>query len=169
LASINLARIVRQSGAQIVQSKLPDPPKTRAPLPGEGGEAFIAWGEQADMSVASTTQTGTLSALPANDVQADGFLTGNVAPAPGALGAAVGITRPLRFRARPPVPQDRQPGIIAYDMIDGQWETIKVYSPDDKDVWVKVQRLKSCRFRASNGNIIKLNLQTLPAPRPPEG
>jgi hypothetical protein len=132
------------------------------------------------MSVASTTQTGTISALPASNVDADLYTrsatSGSVfAPASlsaggigGMFGSAFPIVHGARSRPRPPVPQDNQPGIISYDMIDGQWETIKVYSPDDKDVWVKVQRLTSCRFRAANGNIIKLNLKTLPAPKPPE-
>jgi hypothetical protein len=63
------------------------------------------------------------------------------------------------------VPQDHVPGVISLDEMDRQTDTIKVYAPDDPDIWVKVQRVLTMRCRGPNGSIWKFNLR--PPPPPP--
>lgn len=85
-------------------------------------------------------------------------------------------------------PQDDVPGILTGDEMDRQTVTFKVYNPDNSEQWVKVQAVKSIRFRLHedqsqqnqpneggrkpntlNGRILKLNLKPPPPPPKPPG
>lgn len=158
-----------------VQTKLPDPPKIIPPLPGEGSEAFIAWGDQSSFS---TDSGDTSDSQYAREAAAGGL---GAADMPHVLTKeGNGANRPRETKRNA---QDKQPGVVALDMVDAKFEEGKVYSPTDRNVWVKVQRMTSVRFRGTapfittdpGGNqhvvyvpvIWKLNLKLPPFPSPP--
>lgn len=126
-----------------IQTRLPEPPRPRVPLPGEGSEAFISWGKASDFFFDRPTD-------PAQD-------TGTGFPS----------TTGKKKREKKPKPQDNQPGIRSFEMMDAEYEQGKIYNPDDKDQWVKVQRMKSVRFRGPDRVIYKFNFRHPPWPKPP--
>jgi hypothetical protein len=185
---VGLQRAVRNYTQ--VQTKLPDPPKVEVPLPGEGGEAFLAWGGTSSFS---TAVSGAAGATDFHAVSGGGVIVTPLKKQPETIAGGADQPHPntaastgaKQARDRKAQGQDRQPGVIALDMIDAKYETGKIYSPDDKDVWVKETRMTSVRFRGSvpmistdaQGNqtvrnapvIYKMNIKHPPWPRPPKG
>lgn len=140
--SIGIHRVVRNYAT--AETTLPDPPKVKPPLPGEGGEAFLSWGAGSNISTKSAT-------APADQQQAAAtnppVKHGHVEPDLGADRTPRGGGR--RRRRRRNQGQDKQPGVISMDMLDCQIQTGKIYSPDDPDVWVKEGRMTSIRFKGA--------------------
>jgi hypothetical protein len=176
VSGAGLQRIVR--GYVTAETTLPDPPKVKPPLPGEGGTAFISWGAGSNMSVKPGEQEQAAANNPPvkhghveSDLGAD-----KTKPEPH--------PRTRQRRRRRAQGQDKQPGVISMDMLDCQIQTGKIYSPDDKDVWVKEGRMTSIRFKGAvpylhtdargrqsieNAPIIyKFNIKHPPWPKPPK-
>lgn len=129
---------------------------------------------------------------PIEDMNADGYMTDLTKD--GALFGGIVPNVSLDQSKKKPKkkrPQDDTPGVISLDEMDRQVITFKVYNPDDKDMWVKVQAVKSIRLRLSmsggskqvsqdgssifdinsalSGRIVKLNLRPPPPPAAPSG
>lgn len=139
---------------QVVQTRMPDPPKARRLLPGEAGaEAFISWGKASDFFTDEPAED------PVEDVTSDGYGGGGVGGGGNSHGS----------KSKPPKkkPQDKQPGVTAWDEIDRQVRRGKVYNPDDADQWVEVEQITSMRFRGPGGRILKLNFKPPPFPSAP--
>lgn len=142
-----------------LDQRLPDPPRVAPTVEiVDHPEAFLEWGK------ASSFFTDAPHIDPVEDMNADGYLTAlgdNYSPS-----VAGDKKKP---KERPP--QDKKPGIRAYDEIDRKVRRIKVYDPEPDDpadpAWVIVEQIESIRFRGPEGNIIKMNLKPPPPPVKP--
>lgn len=166
-------------------SVLPSPPRPPKVVVGEPEEdtapddvpGLLAWGEEGNPT-------------PIEDMEADKYMADKV------VGQATSHhdfdTQNLKKKPKKEAPQDQAPGIVSGDEMDRQTVTFKVYNPDDGRQWVKVQAVKSIRFRLNDtdqrhtysakgktinvansnlsGKILKLNLRPPPPPaKPPDG
>jgi hypothetical protein len=158
-----------------VDAKLPEPPRARPLLPGEGEEAFFSWG-----GGSSQLQVAPL-VNPVEDANADSYAGGSSSyqtrttdPVTGATSPVNKATHGQKKQPQKPKPQDNKQGVLSLNEIDRATETITVYKPGDNTVWMNVQRIRSIRFRAVGGPIafrgmiFKMNLKPPPPPKRPE-
>lgn len=111
----------------------PDPSEDPVETPG-----LLAWGEAGSPS-------------PIEDMLADKYMSDKIEGQPVTSHEDFTVTGlKKKKKAKKKAPQDDRPGVISGDEIDRQTLTFKVYNPDDAEQWVKVQAVKSIRFRLSD-------------------
>lgn len=136
--------------------------------------ARLQWGGGSGTTSSNTAASnGTPVPVPFEDINADGYMNARVEG--GTFQESTPGEEYNRPRPENRVPQDSRPGVLSLDEIDRQTVTFKVYNPDDADQWVKVQAVKSIRFRVNSGSpdqgrlsgrIFKMNMR--PPPPPPK-
>lgn len=111
----------------------------RKPLPGEGSEAFISWGQPADF----------LFTPPPEQPFVD--------PTGGLTGGQRTNFPPDRDPDDQP-DEDEEEQVTVYTEIKEKRvysDPVKIYDPSDSTVWVEVKRIKSQTFRSNKDSIVR--------------
>jgi hypothetical protein len=157
---VGMEQIVRPF--ETPKSILPSPTRPAVQIEEEESEfVTVQWGRS------GTQFDDEPAADPVEDMNADGYAaTGTGEPYDGMVYVDALAGNEKQARKRPP--QDKVPGVRAYDEIDRQVRTDKIYSPDDPDVWLLFDHVISMRFRGPNGVVAKFNFKPKPPPARPK-